>query len=356
MDILSHITIREDTHRNQNVLLCLFAYNPKIIAIFKEQFPSAKWSRTKNAWYLPDNTLNRNRLSYPLKQIGHKAEQFIYSVNQEAYNKFRDVLTQKAFSSNTVKTYLNEFAQLLIVLKNHPVNNLTTDKLNSYFLYCIKKLKHSESQVYSRMNAVKCYFKLVCHDERIFDRVIRPKAPRTLPQVLSKQELNKLFSQTENLKHLLLLKMAYGMGLRVSELVNLKVMHVDLDRMLVLIKSAKGKKDRYVNFPKSMCGLYKDYLSAYQPTSYIFEGQFNQQYTSRSAQALFKTCLKKAGIVKEIGIHGLRHSFATHLLEAGTDMAFIQKLLGHSHIKTTEIYAKVSEKTLGKIPSPLDDL
>jgi len=356
MDIMSHITIKEDHHRNQQVLLCLFSYDPKVIAAFKKLFPSASWSRTKNAWYLPDNTLNRNRLGYPLKQIGHKAEQFMYYVNQEAYNKFRDALTQKAFSPNTIKTYLNEFAQLLFILKNYPVNNLTTDKLNSYFLYCITKLKHSENQVYSRMNAVKCYFKLVLHDERIFDHVIRPKAPKTLPQVLSKQELNKLFSQTENLKHLLLLKMAYGMGLRVSELINLKVVHIDLDRMLVLIKNAKGKKDRYVNFPKSLLGLYNDYLRAYQPKSYVFEGQFDEQYTSRSAQAVFKACLKKAGITKTVGIHGLRHSFATHLLEAGTDMSFIQKLLGHNNIKTTEIYAKITQTTLGKISSPLDEL
>ncbi len=356
MDLLTHISIKEDNHRNQDVLLCIFPYNPQIISAFKKQFPAAQWSRTKNAWYLPDNTLNRNRLNYPLKQIGHKAEAQLYPINQEAYNQFRDALTQKVFAPNTIKTYLNEFSQLLITLKNHSVNSLTTEKLNSYFLYCIKKLKHSENQVYSRMNAVKCYFKLVRKDEKIFEHVIRPKAPQTLPRVLSQNELNKLFAQTQNLKHLLLLKMAYGMGLRVSELINLKVTHIDLDRLQVLVKSAKGKKDRYVNFPKSLCNLYTNYLSAYQPKNYVFEGQFQQQYTTRSAQAVFSSCLKKAGISKSLGIHGLRHSYATHLLEAGTDMALIQKLLGHNNIKTTEVYAKVSQKTLGKIHSPLDRL
>lgn len=356
MDLLKQITIKEDNHRHQHVLLCIFPYNPSVISAFKKQFPSALWSRSKNSWYLTDNTLNRNRLNYPLKQIGHKAEERIYTINQDAYNKFRDALIQKAFSPNTVKTYLNEFSQLLIILKNNPVNELDTEKLNSYFLYCIKKLKHSENQVYSRMNAVNCYFKLVCHNEKMFDRVIRPKAPQTLPKVLSKQELNKVFSQTQNLKHLLLLKMAYGMGLRVSELINLKVEHIDEDRMQVLVKSAKGKKDRYVNFPKSLSNLYNDYLRGYQPKLYLFEGRFRQQYTTRSAQAVFKTCLKNAGITKSLGIHGLRHSFATHLLEAGTDMVFIQKLMGHKHIKTTEVYAKVSQKILGEIHSPLDSL
>ncbi|MCC7051597.1 MAG: tyrosine-type recombinase/integrase [Bacteroidia bacterium] len=356
MNILSQITVKESEHRNQNILLCSFPYNPNLITSFKKQFPSAKWSRTKNAWYLIDNTLNRNRLNFPLKQVGYKAEEYIHQINQIAYQNFRNALIQKVFSPNTIKTYLNEFSQLLIILKNHSVNTLSTNKLNSYFLYCIKTLKHSENQVYSRMNAVKCYFKLVLNNEQIFTNVIRPKAPKTLPTVLSTAELKNIFLQTQNLKHLLLLKMSYGMGLRVSELINLKVMHIDLDRMQVLIKNAKGKKDRYVNFPKSLLIIYNDYLRAYQPKQYLFEGQFQQQYTTRSAQAVFNTCLKKAGITKRIGIHGLRHSYATHLLEAGTDMVFIQKLLGHNHIKTTEIYAKVSQKTLGKISSPLDNL
>ena len=122
------------------------------------------------------------------------------------------------------------------------------------------------------------------------------------------------------------------------------------------IRNAKGKKDRYVKLPESILALYADYLKMYQPDKYLFEGQFGGKYTARSAQAVFKNCLKKAEINKRSGIHGLRHSFATHLLEAGTDMVFIQKLLGHNHMKTTEIYAKVSNKMLNNVQSPLDVL
>lgn len=343
-------------HRNQKVIFCQFPYEPSFLKKFKVAFPSAKWSRTNTAWYLPDTTLYRNRLGLELPEIGDNWLPKLYEHNKIEFLKFRNALTQKAYSSNTIHTYLSEFSQLLILLKNHPVEELTSDRLNAYFLYCIKKLKHSEAQVYSRMNAIKSYFTLVRNEEKVFERVIRPKRGKSLPKVLSKQEIQRLFEATKNLKHLLILKMAYGMGLRVSELIDLKVNQIDLDRMQVHIVSAKGKKDRYVNFPVSLKSLYLDYLKAYQPEVYLFEGQFSPQYSIRSAQAVFRNAMKKAKIQKTVGIHGLRHSYATHLLEVGTDMVFIQKLLGHKQIKTTEIYAKVSNRVLSKVQSPLDDL
>jgi integrase/recombinase XerD len=343
-------------HRNQNVILCKFNYDPNFIQLFKKDFPSAKWSRTLKSWYIPNNTLYRNRLNIPNPEIGDQYLNQFFSVNQVEFIKFRNALAQKAFSQNTLKVYLNEFAQLLITLKKHPVYELNTERLNAYFLYCIKKLGHSENQVYSRMNAIKAYFKLVLNKEQVFDQVIRPKARKPLPTVLSKEEIKKIIASTNNTKHLLLLKMAYGMGLRVSELIELMVKNIDQNRKIVHIVCSKGKKDRYVNLPISIIPLLNDYLKEYQPVNYLFEGQFQEKYTTRSAQAVFKNAMKKAGIQKTVGIHGLRHSYATHLLEAGTDMVFIQKLLGHSNIKTTEIYAKVSTRLLSKVQSPLDEL
>lgn len=343
-------------HRNQQVILCQFVYAPALIRQFKQEFPSAKWSRTHKGWYLPNNTLYRNRLGIPGPEVGDQYLDNMYSVNREEFIKFRNALTQRIFSQNTLKTYLYEFAQLLILLKKHPVYELDGQRLNAYFLYCIKKLNHSENHIYSRMNAIKTYFKLVRNDVMIFEHVIKPKPRKSLPSVLSKDEVKRLFLTTSNSKHLLILKMAYGMGLRVSELIGLKIENIDLDRKLVHVVAGKGKKDRYVNFPVSLINLYEDYLKAYQPVKFLFEGQFSEQYTTRSAQAVFKTAMKKAKIVKSIGIHGLRHSYATHLLEAGTDMVFIQKLLGHSNVKTTEIYAKVSTNLLSNVKSPLDGL
>ena len=346
----------ETNHRNQNVILCKFQYNPEVIKLFRKEFPSAKWSRTLQAWYVPNTTLYKKRLQLPLPEIGDQWLPKIGEQNKPEFLKFRKALIQRSLSPNTIDTYLSEFAQLLILLKSFAVYELTTERLNSYFYYCIKKLNHSEAQIYSRMNAVKSYFKLVLNQEAIFENVIRPKPSKPLPNVLSKQEILKLFQSTENFKHLLILKMAYGMGLRVSEIINMKIKNIDLDRKQVHIVSAKGKKDRYVHLPESILPLYNDYLSAYQPSDYLFEGQFGGQYTTRSAQSVFRNAMKKSGITKNVGIHGLRHSYATHLLEAGTDMVFIQNLLGHSNIKTTLVYAKVSNTMLINVKSPLDSI
>jgi site-specific recombinase XerD len=146
------------------------------------------------------------------------------------------------------------------------------------------------------------------------------------------------------------------MGLRVSEIVNLKIADIDSKRMLVLIERGKGKQDRYVPLPSTILEDMRDYFITYRPKTYLFEGQYGGQYSIRSAQTVFKNAMQKAKINKAVGIHGLRHSYATHLLECGTDMYFIQKLLGHKDIRTTEIYAKVSNRQLGNIKSPLDDL
>lgn len=158
------------------------------------------------------------------------------------------------------------------------------------------------------------------------------------------------------LKHNTMLRLCYGMGLRVSELVGLKVTDIDSGNMQAHIRRAKGKKDRYVPLPASILEQLRSYFREYRPKEYLFEGQYGGAYTVRSAQTVFKQAMQKAGINKHVGIHGLRHSYATHLLEAGTDIGFIQKLLGHEDIKTTLLYAQVTDRNLKQIKSPLDSL
>ena len=146
------------------------------------------------------------------------------------------------------------------------------------------------------------------------------------------------------------------MGLRVSEIFGLKITHIDSGRMMVLIENSKGKKDRYVPLPQTVLDDLREYYKQYQPKEYLFEGLYGGSYSVRSIQSVFKTAMRKAKINKTIGIHGLRHSYATHLMEAGTDLVFIQQLMGHKDVKTTQIYAKVTEKQLVKVKSPLDNL
>ncbi|MDL2297161.1 site-specific integrase [Bacteroidales bacterium OttesenSCG-928-B11] len=284
------------------------------------------------------------------------ALQYVYPINQLELKQLIDELRLRGYSRNTIKTYSGEFTQLLYLLKNYPVKSLPPEKLRSYLLYCVEVLKLSENQIHSRLNAIKFYFEKVLKREKFFAEIPRPKKRQILPKALSKEEVKKLFSVIRNPKHLLIMKLCYGMGLRVSEIVNLKIADIDSSRMLVLIESAKGKKDRYVPLPESVLTEMRQYYLLYKPRIYLFEGQYGDAYSKRSVQAVFKTAMRKANIHKAIGMHGLRHSYATHLMEAGTDMALIQKLLGHQNIKTTEIYAKISFKEVVKVRSPLDSM
>ena len=203
---------------------------------------------------------------------------------------------------------------------------------------------------------MKFYFEQVLKREKVFVEIPRPKKPSKLPKFINAQDIKKMFEVTENRKHNLILKLCYGMGLRVSEIVNLKIRDIDSKNMQVLVERAKGKKDRYVNLPESVLDALRTYYKEYKPKEYLFEGQYGGKYSLRSVQNVFKAALKKANINKQVGIHSLRHSFATHLLEAGTDISYIQQLMGHNDIKTTLIYAEVGKKNLKNVKSPLDSL
>ena len=345
-------------HRDKKVILIYFNYNALLHKELKDKFPTAKWSASKRCWYLPDINAIRNEIGMtPNVELGKAAMLKISDVNMPALEKMRELLLLKAYSPNTIKTYCVEFSQLLYILKDISVDTLTPERLRSYLLYCVTTLKLSENIIHSRMNALKFYFEQVLHRDKIFFQDIpRPKKQLSLPKAFSKSDVAKLFTKVNNPKHLLMLKLCYGMGLRVSEIVNLKITDIDSKRMLVHIERAKGKQDRYVTLPSSILDDLRNYYRSFRPKTYLFEGQYGGQYAVRSVQVVFQNALKKAKINKAVGIHGLRHSFATHLMECGTDMVFIQKLLGHRDIRTTEIYAKVSNRHLGNIKSPLDDL
>ena len=345
-------------HNNRNVIFVRFPYNQLLKIELKEKFSVAKWSASEKCWYLPDSNAIRNEIGImPKTEVGKAVIAQIHPVNLVALKRMHEMLLLKAYSPNTIKTYCTEFSQLLYILKDIFVDTLTPERLRSYFLYCITKLNLSENLIHSRMNAIKFYFEQVLHREKLFfEEIPRPQKKSSLPKVFSKGDIARLFAQVDNLKHVLMLKLCYGMGLRVSEIVNLKIANIDSGRMLVHIENAKGKKDRYVTLPSSILDDLRNYYRAYRPKTYLFEGQYGGQYAIRSVQAVFKNAMQKAKINKSVGIHGLRHSYATHLLESGTDMVFIQKLLGHKDIKTTEIYARVSNRQLSKIKSPLDNL
>jgi len=341
------------SHRNKKVIWLKFNYDRNLIYHLRSHV-KAQWSASQKAWYLIDNPHHRQLCGLKADIVGKDVLLKISETNMPEFLKFQNILTLKHYSPNTVRTYSIEFAQLLYVLKDFPVQNLSPERLQSYFLYCHKDLKLSENQIHSRMNAIKFYYEQVLHHTKMFFDIPRPKKPLLLPKSLNIDEVKRLFSVTPNIKHRLILQLCYGMGLRVSEIVNLKITDIDSHDMKVSIQRGKGKKDRFVNLPTVVLEDLRNYYKEYRPKEYLFEGQYGGQYSVRSAQLVFKEAMKKAKINKQIGIHGLRHSYATHLLGLGTDITFIQKLLGHNNIKTTQIYTHVTDRALANIHSPLD--
>jgi site-specific recombinase XerD len=291
------------------------------------------------------------------KPVSVKAAGSIHAINRHILPKMAELIILKGYSDKTKKTYLGEMSQLLQTLGNNAADQLSTELIKRYLVYCVEKLGQEENTLHSRINALKFYYEQVLGREKFFWEIPRPKKPFLLPKVISEEKILEGLLAVKNLKHRTILLLAYSAGLRVSEAVAIKVTEVNSDRMQIFVTGAKGKKDRLVTLANTILILLREYYQIYKPKEWLFEGQHrNEHYSSRSAQQLFKAAYKKLQLPANCSFHSLRHSFATHLLENGTDITYIQKLLGHSDIKTTLRYTHVSNRDAGKIESPLDKI
>lgn len=352
---LSNYKFSCSIHKGKYVIFIDFPKNEILIQELKAKL-KVYWSSSQKKWYCIDMPQYRRLLNIAIPTLDEIIPDDIADINKPKYNAMAKKLILKGYSSHTQRNYLQEFHQFLIIIKNHDVDSFDRDRLASYILYCIKTLRLKESTIFNRINALRYYYEEVLGLTDYLLKFPKPKASQSLPKVLSKKDLAKMFEKTENIKHRLILLLVYGMGLRVREIVGLKIENVDSEQMTVRIQQAKGKKDRYVPLPPSVLELLREYYVAYKPKEYLFEGMTGGQYTIRSVQSVFKQAMNRAGINKKVGIYGLRHSYATHLLESGIDISFIQKLLGHKDIRTTLHYVKISDTTIGRITSPLDEI
>ncbi|WP_300569116.1 site-specific integrase [Flavobacterium sp.] len=356
MNDLKPFTFTLGEHNHQRVIFIYFEKNPHLTDEVKKLSGSC-WSSTYNSWYVPDVIEYRKRFGLTEDfTLGNRVLSKITAVNQQEVERLINQLKLKGYSPNTIRSYVNEFAQYLYYIGALSAEDCGENEVQNYLLYCINDLKLTESTIHSRINAIKFYYEQVLFQKKIFVEIPRPKKQSKLPKALNIYEVKRLLDLTENLKHNTMLKLCYGMGLRLSEILNLKIADIDSKTMQVFIERGKGKKDRYVNLPESILEQLRTYYIEYKPKKYLFEGQYGGQYSSRSVQQVFKKSLEKARITKKVGIHSLRHSFATHLLDNGTDIRFIQELLGHNDIKTTLVYTHVTDKSIRKIASPLDQL
>jgi site-specific recombinase XerD len=377
-------------HRGQEVI-GIYLTNDPDLNLQVRKLPAVKWCQTNKCWYLPlsqqsykqilGQLTNHAKLDIKvLKEYLEKRKKVKATVcissqkndsktiisspawklsqeNVSALERFIEQLKLKAYSPSTIRTYRSEFLQLLQLLKKKSVNDLTPDDLRRYMVYAMEKQGIKENTAHSRINAIKFYFEQVLGREKFFFEIPRPKKQHLLPGVLSKEQVAMIINAVNNLKQKTILMLTYACGLRVSEVVSIEISDIDSKRMIMYIRNAKGKKDRIVNISAVILVMLRAYFKEYKPKRWMFEGQFNgEHYSIRSIQTVLQTAKIKAGILKSGGMHALRHSFATHLLDKGIDVVMIQKLLGHNDIKTTLRYLHVTNKDLGKIISPIEDI
>lgn len=395
---MQRVMLRPFFHRGK-ACLGIYAEVSYTLKGLLRKIPECRWSKTHQCWYIPDEASCREPLLRvlqgmevvmagkepgagasvtqgpkkvlpvkPTKQSERrpgrsggqvfKGEQ-VAAVNAHVMKDMQQRLQLKAYSASTARTYLAEMAHLLKTVGNVPADSLTPDQLRRYLVYCFEKLGVKENTLHSRINALKFYYEQVLKREKFFWEIPRPKKPVLLPRFFSQEEIAAIIKAAGNLKHRTMLMLAYATGMRVSEVIALRTMDIDSSRMCILIRCAKGKKDRMVTLSPVLLVMLRAYWIEYKPPrdGYLFQGQDKTgPYSSRSLQLVLAAAKEKAGIMKPGSIHALRHSFATHLLDKGTDVTMIMKLLGHNDLKTTLRYLHVTNRDMLQVISPLDGL
>lgn len=273
-----------------------------------------------------------------------------------AVRAYEEFLRLKNYSPNTLITYKSWFIAFLQHFPNRKPSTITKNEIMDYMVYFRNSPKWSATSQNQLISAIKFFFEKLLNRPREEYDLPRAQKPEQLPTVFSESEVLSIIKATDNLKHKTILCLAYAGGLRISEIVNMKVRDIDSKRMVILLRQAKGKKDRIVMLSEKLLIMLRAYYKKYQPKVWLFEGQSGGQCSTRGIAKMMQTCKEKAKVHKKGGIHAMRHSFATHLLESGIDLVSIKELMGHNSLRTTMGYTHVSKKHISKIQSPLDKL
>jgi integrase/recombinase XerD len=273
-----------------------------------------------------------------------------------AVRAYIEMLRLRNYSKNTIRTYKNWFIYFLNHFKGRKPSSITKNQILDFMVIFRNNKTWSATSQNQLISAIKFFYEhLLKRPKEVYD-LPRAQKPEQLPTVFSESEVLSIIKATDNLKHKTILCLAYAGGLRISEIVNLKIRDIDSKRMVILLRQAKGKKDRIVMLSEKLLIMFRAYYKEYKPNVWLFEGQDGNQYSARSISQMVQECKRKAKVYKKGGIHALRHSFATHLLERGTDLLSIKELMGHNSLRTTLGYTHVSKKHISKIQSPLDRL
>ncbi len=367
------VTLTLDNHKGVDIIAIQFPFDGEIKNHIKKS-TIVKWSQTKKSFYVSSSIKNKQEIYNHLRKINvfvdysklekvsiQKKENYklkLPPISQSLNNeivKFKKWLFQKRLSKNTVNTYVEVTSYFVRYASLKGISKYSVkliEQFNYDFIYRANKSISYQNQCIS---GIKKYFDFKGLEVSILN-IERPKKEKKLPVILSTKEIKEILDKVTNLKHKTLLSLLYSGGLRIGEALSLKINAIDSKRMLIHIKQSKGKKDRYTLLSPIFLKLLREYYIAFKPELYLFEGKNGKKYSNSSAQAVLKKALSKTSINKNITLHTLRHSFATHLLESGTDLRYIQELLGHNSPKTTMIYTHVTETSLRNIKNPFDEL
>jgi len=343
--------------KKENTLIVCFTYSSDKIAKIKS-IRGYKWHIDKKVWTVPYTEENLKTLKAlfknELKNIEIEIEDNIK--NKKLIASMEEELKLKGYSFKTRKAYLNHIKRFASYIKKD-LDEISNEEIKKYALFLLEEEGKSHSYVNQAISSIKFWVNKVLKQSDLIETCSRPKKEKKLPLVLSFQEVSKILSALNNEKHKTILFLIYSAGLRVGEVVKLKPEDIDSERMLIHVVQGKGRKDRFTVLSQITLNQLRKYFMLYKPEIWLFPGQNNKSYiTERTVEKIFKDACKIAKIKKQVSVHSLRHSFATHLLEGGTDLRYIQELLGHASSKTTEIYTHVTQKSLRNISSPLDKM
>jgi len=368
-------------YKEEARLMLQFGYDRQLIELVK-QVDDVQWDHSEKCWHVPDRKgmlgllfrifrgvayldYSEIKLTDPAPVAEARRGRIfpadlpgvLVAEEEDALKAFRRWMDHCRYSRRTVENYSAALITFLKFIKPRMARDVAEGDVVSFVNDYI--LRNGMSYAYQNqvVSALKLFYREIYKSVLDTGKLKRPRREHRLPNVLAKEEVELILKAPLNLKHRMMLMMIYGCGLRRGELLNLEPVHIDRERKLLIIREAKGMKDRVVPLSERMLGKIREYMEAYKPSVWLFEGQVRgQRYSEASLQEVFRQAIVKAGIDKPATLHWLRHSYATHLLESGTDLRYIQELLGHKSSKTTEIYTHVTIRSIQKIRSPVDEL
>ena len=351
---MNQITVREVKYRGRKALGFFLKYDATLVGLCR-RLPGGKWDPVQRCWVADWGCEER---AQKLFEGSNSTLLFITKVELEGVKEFREWMVQKRLAHSTVEIYTSLITVFLVFYKEKPQAEITAGDVEHFNREYILGKGLSVNYQRQMIGAIKMYFSRIVGSKMSIGKLERPRKPQLLPEVLSKEDVVKILLNIPNRKHLFMISLLYGAGLRIGELLNLCPADIDVSRMQIRIRAGKGKKDRYVALSRLLAGMYQAHIEArYATELYLFPGQQgNERYSEASVRAILSRAAQRAGIQKHVHPHMLRHSYATHLLEDGIDLRYVQELLGHSKPETTMIYTHVTQKKMVGIRSPLDRL